>query len=71
MSKTILFGDSAFDIKTLKDRDIMITNININSHEGIIIISYEEGTVVKRYTLSIHTAQEIGFFDFAALNKVL
>lgn len=67
--KTIVWSNSLFDNKTLKSADIRITGIYINNVDDIVTVNREIGTDVKRITMSMELAKEIGFINLDALSN--
>lgn len=65
--ETIIFGAGLFDIDTLKDIDVRITGIHVDVMNNMVTVIRERGMDVKRITLSMEHAEEIGFINVKAL----
>ena len=66
--KTIVWGAVLFDIHTMKDAEIRITNIHIDSFNNIVTITKEVGLNIDRITMTMENARAIGFINLNALS---
>lgn len=64
-----MWGGALFDTETLKDADVHITGIYIDNADNEVTIIGEIGLDVKRITLTMERAREIGFINLNALSN--
>ena len=70
MGKVITWGGRLYS-KEGKAADLTITNIYVDPLHESVRITYEEGIQANSMTITMNAAEDIGFINFDALNKIM
>jgi len=73
MKHIITFGRPVIDIKTGKEPTWCVTHISVSVPDEIVTIILEKykSIEVKKITMDVNQAQDIGFINLSTLNSVL
>lgn len=72
MKNTIVWGSSDYYAwKEGKDfPDWRVTNMFVDSGSDLVTLIFEKGMKVENRSITMETAQEIGFLNFSALQSI-
>lgn len=70
MDDILVYRAGFLDLKTMKSPTRIVTSINIDNHFGIVYVSVVKGLSVDSFKMTMEHAQDIGFINIQALNKI-
>jgi len=71
MENVLIYKAGFLDLKTMKSPTRIVASINIDNHSGMVRVSIEKGISVDSFSMTMERAQDMGFINIQALNKIL